>query len=224
MDDEGRTIARRVWSIASLEPGPRRAPEAFRIALEEAGVTVLGLEPLLDVTGVLAEGEDEPRPLRDFPDSLAFEDAGDSFVWWPWAAAGSMSVFLLLLLRRRKPAEGAAAEPPLSELARLMEATDQGPQELHFALSRLVRKATDARLGRKRQGLTDEEWLTVTKADAGLSSEVQADMVRLFEKVAAVKYAGEVPSSWAVDETFKEAERVLQLVEKAPGSTLGEGA
>ena len=49
-------------------------------------------------------------------------------------------------------------------------------------------------------------------------------MVRLFEKVAAVKYAGEVPSSWAVDETFKEAERVLQLVEKAPGSTLGEGA
>src|SRR6185503_17489102 len=94
-EQDGRAVGRRVWRIASLEPGPRPAPEAFRTALEGAGVVLIGLEPVLDVSGVLAEGEDAPRPLRDFPAGL--DEGPDAsaarFSPWLWAAAGSPLLF-----------------------------------------------------------------------------------------------------------------------------------
>ena len=234
-DAQGRAVSRHVYRIASLEPGPRRAPEAFREALEGTGTVLYGLEPILDVGGLLAESEDAPRPLRGYPEGFGVDGAGETdaqgrgpllTVLVGGFLAVGVAVWLALRAGKRRPR--VAPEPtPRERLATLLAADaasrqtggSPSPEALAqqvYAVSHVVRDAADRRLGAERPGLTDEEWLAAVTTDVRLDGNLRGELETLFARFQEVKYAGVRPSSWAMDETFDVASRVVEGLASAP--------
>lgn len=214
----GALTTRRAWRVASLESGARALGEALsRFALSERVTRIQVGEAEVSVRGVLAEGEDAPRPLREFPDDYAGEEATQqgsrARAWFVAAAllAGAVAAFFAWRRRVRR----SASAPPATSLERLAE-LERGLEgerggEHCFELTRLLRAAADGARARDRSGLTDEEWLTELAASRELAVAVP-ELAAVFERAARVKYAGEPASPWALQETFQRARTALAAV------------
>ncbi len=217
--DEGRVVVRRSWEVASLEPGLRELP-AFELEYVDEGVArrlrVRG--PELDVRGVLAEGEDAPRPLRGYRDVDSLPEPVS-----PWPGLAGLAVLVAaagaLAWRRRRPRRPAEAprEDPLAWVAELEARPPEAPEavrDAHYRLTRAVRERADERRGVARAALTDDEWLAAAVAE--VADERREDLRRLFEGAARVKYGGERPTPYAVRETIGRGRAVLEALAGGP--------
>jgi len=213
--DPNRRVSRQRWRLASLEPGARTLPALVAEVLAGSGVSLD--PPQVDVVGVLAEGEDAPRPLAGFPDSFgAGVDDGPSFVGraLPFlVGAGLLGALLAFVFLRRREGRERREVPkaPLERLAELEVGLEtRGPATTLAGLSGLVREALGARaVPACPSGASDEEWLAAVRARAELGRDSVADLEDLFARSEAVKYGGARPTRWALDETFALARRLL---------------
>ena len=169
---------------------------------------------------MLAEGEDEPRPLREFPDGFAGVDAeaGRSPGLWLGLAGLVLAGGLAgLVWRRRRTRRGAArATTPLERLAELERA---GGDDGCFELTSLLRQAGDDLRRTRRGGLTDEEWLVEVTSSLDVPRTAASELAAVFERTARVKYAGEAPTPWAMQETFARARAALEVLGAGTGGT-----
>ncbi len=214
---------RRAWRVASLEPGTRSLGAALSgFALSERVTRIQVGEAEVRVRGVLAEGEDAPRPLREFPAGFAGGD--DDVAGAPPGAwlLGALVPFVLgaawILSRRR--ARRVAAPSHATALERLAE-LERGLSDEHaragcFELTRLLRGAADGARARDRSGLTDEEWLAELQAARELPAAAD-ELAAVLARAARVKYAGEPATPWALQETFQRARAALAAL-AAPGA------
>jgi hypothetical protein len=209
--------SRRVWRVGALEPGERSfsgelgafafAPEVAKIQLGDARVLV---------TGVLGPEEDEPRPLREFGAGFLELDgpSGTASSLVRWLVPGGFLVAALAcaawLHRRRRPKP--VPEPSLLEhLADLERRTDESrAREAFYELTHLLRRAGDRLRKRDRAALSDQEWLTEARAALDLPTGLVSELGALLERAERVKYAGERPTVWALEETFARARAVLE--------------
>jgi len=203
-----------VWSLASLEPGERNLAEALAGYAFGEGVTrIQAGDARLRVTSVLAEGEDTARPMMGFEGELEGPPATRSRVL-VWLALGAACAALLAwwLLRRRGKASAPAAPPTSSErLATLAARAAQGAaREGCYDLTHLLREHVDRLRGAERAALTDEEWLAEVARAPDVPRAALEDLRRVFARAERVKYGGEAPSPWAVEELFTESRRALE--------------
>ncbi len=203
------------WRVVALEPG---ALDAVAPRVEIGGVRV-GVEPLrVTSTGVLREGEDEPRaPIGFRP--VPGEEPRAGVAWLAPAAAGAALLLALgafVALRRRRSFAPAPA-PTFEERFAALSAAERGDSDAvagaHFALAELVREAGEARLGFAGRGCTDDEWLALAASRRAARDRPEggalADVERVLARCAAVKFAGERPTAWAFDETLELARGAL---------------
>ncbi|MEX1025194.1 MAG: hypothetical protein WD226_08970 [Planctomycetota bacterium] len=204
----GRAVTRWRWSVASLEPGERSlAPLVSALALEEG---LADSAPVLTVTSVLAADAEAPRPLIGWSDSLALSGAAAP-ARWPWfLGAGVVALALGFVLRRyrsprdeRTPREPLGARVATLGLDRLAVASTAELRDAAFRVTALAREAVEARGGPGWPGATDDEWLGV--AATGLDAATEQRLCALFRALARIKYAGERPSSLALEELAREA-------------------
>lgn len=203
-----------VWSVASLEPGPRSLTEALAgFALGEAVTRIQAGDARLEVRGVLAEGEDAPRPMTGFEGELGPAPREGWSRWQLALALGTLLAALaggLLLARRRRRAAPVPQPTSAERLAALAaQAAAGAAREGCYDLTRLLREHVDRLRRSERAALTDEEWLDELAAAPDVPRAALEDLRRVFARAARVKYAGEAPSPWALDELFGEARRAL---------------
>ncbi len=216
--DPDRVVVRRAWEVASLEPGLRELP-AFEFEYVDEGVVrrirVRGAE--LDVAGVLAQGEDAPRPLRGFRD---VQDLPEPVSPWPGVLGlGALAAALLAAgwwrRRGRRPVEAPRADPLawIAELERSPPESAEAVRAAHYELTRAVRARVDELRGAQRAARTDEEWLAAALDE--IAAERREDVRGLFDAAARVKYAGERPTPFAVRETIQRGRTVLEALSAA---------
>ena len=217
----GSGATRLVWTLACLEPGPVTAlPEiAYTVSVGGRERVRYVTGATLDVAGVLADGEDEPRALLGFRSLEPEAPAAPAWLRWVvWGAAAAGAALLLVVffvvrglraaLRRRRQ----AAPRPAARLAAL-EALDLPARARHYELARLLREGIDDETGRDRRGLTDEEWLAALDgSNVPEGARVEAGFA--LERCAEVKFGVGAATEWAVEETFAHAKKAL--------ATLGE--
>jgi hypothetical protein len=215
----GALVTRRAWRVASLEPGERVLSDALsQVALSERVTRIQVGEARVTVSGILAAGEDAPRPLREFPDGFGGADepaGGPGWTSWLGLAAALVALGAGALAWRRRRARRAAARPPtVLERLRELEGGLEGARgnEGCYELTRLLRAAGDE-LGRKqRGGLTDEEWLAEITASLEIPRNAVSELTAVFERTARVKYGGEAPTPWSMQETFQRARAALEVL------------
>ncbi len=236
-DEPGRSVTTWHWRIVSLEPGERRLLPELTSLVEDERVGAVDLSSTsIQVHSVLAESEDQPRALRGLPAGFGDWTEEAPNAWqraWPILLGLGLSALAAWLWRRlRKPAMARGEEllVPLAELEVLraqpvLQAADL--RQRHFDLTRLVRRGVDEKLGVSRAGLTDDEWLSAVEGGL-LGYQSLADLLpelRDFLGAAeAVKYAGEQPSEWALEETHKNVRQILERLRGDGRSTSNEAA
>lgn len=216
---DGMFRSRRAWRVSSLEPGERTLSGALsRIVLSERVTHIQVGEARVRVGAVLAPGEDAPRPLREFPAGFAGEDGSASAK--PWILWLALSSALLAgaagaVWWRRRRLRRTVARPPtaLERLGELERSLDGARgSEGCFELTRLLRAAGDGLRQKSRSGLTDEEWLAEITASLEVPRNAVSALVAVFERTGRVKYAGEAPTPWAMQETFQRARTALEVL------------
>lgn len=164
----------------------------------------------LSVRAELAEGEDQARPLPDF-------HAPPSADWpvgpLPVFGALALCALALWLWRRRRgaPAHAPQELAPLELLGRLKAARQDDAESVHalcFEIARLLRAAVDRHLGRERPAQEDGEWLAGVERELP-SSELFEEVRAILRECEVVKFAGETPTRFAIDERLERLERVL---------------
>jgi hypothetical protein len=207
------------WEIAALEPGARELP-----SLEvSAGAALATAAPaVLQVTGLLGEGEDEPRPLPAFRPAPDWGAPETGRSWWVHAAGAAVLAALLAAAFAVRRARRAAPPPwgpsPFERAVALAAGPPTDPAELraaHFEVAALVRGAVDGRLGRDGAARSDEEWLAGLDSElarAGADPALASDAAALLERCTAVRWAGRAPSSFGARETFEGARDLIERV------------
>jgi hypothetical protein len=220
--DHGLLETRASWRVVALEPGQRELP-APRVTLEGPDGAPQVLEVArasLEVQGLLAPGEDAPRPPGGFV-GLGPESATPG---WrralPWGVAGLVACALgaAWLGRRGRRAPAVVGPTPLERLAALEAGSLERPEQvvaLHVELTRLLRAAVDDRLGASPSGLSDLEW--AQRLAARLGAERARPYAELLEACEPVKYGAEQPTHWAARERVARA-RELAAVVDAPAA------
>jgi len=238
-DRPGRSRTLWHWSLASLDPGPRRLlNELISLVDDERVASVDASETAIEVLSVLGEGEAQPRPLRGLPEGFGSLPQTDLSLWqraWPGVLAFLLLCTGLALWRRLTRRPRNQAQPALAPLAELEVLRAEPAQELpavrerHFALTRLVRRATDEKLGLARPGLTDEEWLAEVQrllesgaagapeasAPNPLPPDLLAQLSEFLGAAQAIKYAKASSSGWALEETHAATRRILESLAQA---------
>jgi hypothetical protein len=214
----GSVRTRRAWRVASLEAGERLLGEELaRVALAERVTHILVGEARVVVGGLLGDGEDAPRPLRQFPEDFGGEDAvssGPHWVSWVALAAALLAGTGAVVWRRRR-ARRVAQRPatPLERLAEIARSLEGGRgREGCYELTWLLRSAGDELRKAPRSGLTDEEWLAEVSGCLDVPRNAVSDLTAVFERAARVKYAGEAPTPWAMQETLARARAALEVL------------
>lgn len=198
--------------LASLEAGERELPQvAIEVELPSGAKAELEhVARSLRFRPALFDGEDAPREPRDFRPAEP-EEAAASWVTYALAGLALMATGVVvgwLLRRRREP-----MAPPPSAAARLAELGTRKlddpaiVRELYYDLSRLVRSELDARASRRREAMTDEEWLA--SARGALDAAASTALEELLLACRGAKYAAARPTEWAVREDLARAARVL---------------
>ena len=216
----GRATSERTWTFFSLEPGAREWP-ALRVPL--AGGQELEVAPVsLAVSGELAQGEDAPRPMPGF--HAIDERAG------PLRPAHWLVVALALTLlaagfvaRRRRGRRAGSAPPapgPLERLAGLRPAdwTAAGAaSDYAFGLSGLLHEVAARGVEGLARGASDEELVAWLRERGGRSAGDLDALAALFERCAAIKYGGERPTRFALDDLARGGEELLARLAAEPG-------
>jgi len=221
-DDPGSRVTRRVWELASLEPGARTLPGAFVAAIVPAATEVLETATAsVTVVSLLGEEEDGPRPLAGFAEDFGRSSTADERRGWlPWVLvlAGLVVIGALAWALQRARSRPPAVAPPAHPLDRLaaiaadLKAGEADVADLHFALSSLLREATDGLLGRTSEGMSDDEWLLALAGEPRVGAEARERLAEALERCSEVKYAGQRPTGWALEETLERARRALEAV------------
>lgn len=213
-----RAITLWTFELASLEPGTRSLTEAL---VEPLGFAAFleGDAPKLEIASVLAADATEPRPLIGFSDLWLLDGVEDASPWLTWLIGGPvLLVFglgLWLAMRRGKqpasgpPTRSIAERASTLELALLRSLTLDRLRERVFGLTSLVREAVDARRGTREIGATDEEWLARVLGEARIDAATREELSVLFETTTRIKYRGERPSDFALDELGRRGQALL---------------
>jgi hypothetical protein len=219
---DGGARSRLGWRVASLEPGERSLAEALSSFALSPRVTRIQVGAArVAVAGVLGADEDAPRPLREFPEGFAEAPAGAARGRWPLVAAACAALLaaaaaVARLRGRRRRALPSRDATPLERLAEIeRDLAGERGREGCFELTRLVRGAVDRLRARERGALDDQEWLAELAGSFEVPSGIVTQLGRVFAHTTRVKYAGEVPTPWALAETFAAARTALESV--APG-------
>jgi hypothetical protein len=224
----GRSVTRWHWSLVSLEAGERRLLSELTALIADERVGAVDVSATeITVLSVLLEGEDEPRPMRGLPAGFGELAPEEMTLWqriWPGVAAFGVLCVLLGIwrfLRRKRPEPITPALAPLAELEELRAQPISEERELrarHFALTRLVRRATDEKRGVARVGLTDAEWLLEIESDFELGKlepdsslgSLANELKQYLEAAEGIKYAKANASEWALEETHSSTRRILE--------------
>jgi hypothetical protein len=210
--DPVRRVSEVRWTVVALEPGQLELPAVELSYPAPAGgrAQVVPIEGgrAIEVSGVLREGEDQPRPL---PPDLGVDEPAAARGWvapviWTGALTllGALVAFLVARRRRARPLAAAPAPTPRERLAALEESALEDPEAVraaHVELSRALREHFDA--GRERQALTDEEWLEVLRQPS------DGELARLLAECRPVEYGGERPTHWATRERVARARALV---------------
>jgi hypothetical protein len=199
---DGRLATRCAWRVVSLEPGERALADALAgVSLGERVTKIQLGDAKVSVHGLLAEGEDAPRPAREFPDDFA---AGASEARASraalWLALGAVvvagAVAFAYFRQRARRRQAAPRATPIERLAELERGLDEGRgAERCYALTRLLREAGDELRNKPRGGLTDAEWLAEVHTSLEIPRGVVTDLTAVFERAERVKYGGETPTT-----------------------------
>lgn len=203
---EGRAATSVRWTVVALEPGEEVLPALW--ASIDGGppraIPVLG--DGVTATGVLAPGEDEPRPPAGFRDAPA--PAGGPPRWaWPLGVLALLAVAAAAFLRRRRARAPVEVPPTAAERLRAIDpealAEPAAVQAAYYEITAVLRGAIDERLGRDLAAWTDEEWLAATRGQLPESEyDLVADVLR---QSAEVKYGTARPTHWGAQETLERA-------------------
>ncbi|MAB79807.1 MAG: hypothetical protein CMJ89_10690 [Planctomycetes bacterium] len=233
LDDAERKRTRRRWRIASLQPSdiaPRvLSPELSRLAFREDVKSIETSLARIQVMSLLGE-EDVPRALAAFPEEFGREvpllERSPLVAVVGGAVALFWSIFLYLLIRARRRPKGATVPElvPLEALARLRLDVGREPaamREKHYALTRLLRRSFSKVLGESHAGLTDREWLAAVRGSSRVSAASVEEVAKLIDGAERIKYAGVVPSDWALQDTLASAQLALEGLSVTPATASG---
>jgi len=212
----GTLVETTAWRAFALEGGTASPVLDVSFTVDGAAqkITAAGAAP--EIAPGLREGEDAPRPPKDFREPVEWTGGGMRLV-----ALGIATLLLaaawvaLLVVRRRKlRARPTSSASPADELQRLAaDARDSGAnRDVVFALTRIARGAVDAATSESRAARTDQEWLALVSNDARVPESARTAAIRLVERAERVKYAGEEPTRFATDEALADARAIVEAV------------
>ena len=213
------------WVLMALEPGERAAPP---LSLSTASGEELEVSAdALGVRAALAPDEDAPRPLAPFHelDSEA-RPSGLAFLFAVLALLALLaSPFVVRAIRARRRARLAMPEPipsPRASFDALVADRADDPDSvraLAFGLTDVVRRAfAEAGIAVELRGATDEEWIEAVRVKGAAAGIDAATLERTADVMAAcesIKYGGDVPTRFAIDELVGHARAVLDGVSAA---------
>jgi hypothetical protein len=217
LEPDGRATTRASWSVMSLEPGERALPP---IEVEIGDEVVTAQAAALKVVSELAQGEDEPRPIRGF---LPPQGRAGARALLPWI--GGLAVLLAAVAiwrwraRARRKVVAPSAPTPLDELAQLRGRARSEPdaaRKITYAAVALLRRAVDRYLGETRSASPDDEWLRRVEPDERVPLGVRSAATRILQGAERVKYAQAMPTPFALEEMLSSTESALAALAEAP--------
>lgn len=218
VDRAGFVVDTTSWSAFALE-GDAPLP-ALEVKWTEMGVehTAVSQPATVAVAHALAEGEDAPRPPKGFREPIEWTGRGSRLgtAALVLAALVVAAVVAWVVRRRRRRAAPPAAFSALAQLAAIEARPRDDAVSARaglYDLTRLVRHAVDAHAGKSHAALTDEEWLRWVAGATQVPEGVRSGSRRLLERAERIKYAGETPTRFAVDEALADARAILDALE-----------
>jgi len=217
----GKSRTRLRWRVLSLEGGERALPEIM--VRDESGATAIASGGHLEVWSDLAESEDAPRAMAGLHD-VEGKDAlvGPFQVLAALAIVAALAVFALWWRARARRTRTIPAVTPSERLARLraeLPSTPEGSRAFAFELGLLLRLAVQERLGRDLVGLAEEEWLALARSC--LPADALGELEGLLAALSRVKYAGEVPTRFRIEELCTTAASLLAKIDVLAKSEAG---
>jgi hypothetical protein len=217
--DPTRVVAS--WRVMSLEPGERKlatlsvdeeTPEGTRkVEVQSDAIRVLP---------ALADGEDAPRPLRDFRDAPPNAGAGRGrLVLLGLAAIIAAAIALAIRRRTRRKEAPVVALTAVDRLAVLEKRVADDPESARgivYDLSRLLRGSVDAFLAEDKASLVDAEWAATIEADERVPLGVRRATAKLLRDSERIKYALQAPTRFALQEMLASARNALEALQAAP--------
>jgi len=206
---DGRATTRFTWQVFSLDAGERDVPGPVAYRADGAAVEAQGAR--VTVQSDLLPQEDAPRPFASFHD---VEGSGSVQAWhWLVLLLAGGGLGLWRFARRSRPAAEQAQLSPAQQLAALQVEADAASarnRDLIFEIARLARSAMDERQSADRSGLTDQEWLAQQRSQGALPDDVMRGLETLLAGSERVKYAGEAPTHFAVEESLQSARELVE--------------
>ena len=209
------------WKVLSLEAGER---DLAKITVDEEtpeGTRKIDVQAAaIHVIPALAEGEDAPRPLREFRDAPPNVAAGRGrLVLLAIAAIVAAALAIALRRRARRTAPPAAAPTTLDRLAVLEKRVADDPESARgivYELSRLLRGSVDAFLAEDQAALVDAEWSSRIESDERVPLGVRRATAKLLRDSERIKYALQAPTRFALQEMLASARNALEALHAAP--------
>ncbi len=217
----GRSRTRLRWRVLSLEGGERALPEI--VVRDESGATATASGGHLEVWSDLAEGDDAPRAMAGLHD-VERKDAlvGPFQVLVALAILAALAVCALWWRARGRRTRALPVATPSERLARLraeLPSTPEGSRAFAFELGQILRLAVQQQLGRDLGGLAEEEWLALARSS--LPADALGELEGLLGALSRVKYAGEIPTRFRIEELCATAASLLAKIDLVAKSATG---
>jgi hypothetical protein len=209
------------WMVLSLEAGDR---ELAKLSIDEEtpeGTRKVDVQAAaIHVLPALAQGEDAPRPMREFRDAPPNAAAGRGRLALFAIAAIVAAAIALALRRRAKQKQPPAAAPTtLDRLAVLEKRVADDPESARgivYDLSRLLRGSVDVFLAEDRASLVDAEWAAAIEADERVPLGVRRAAAKLLRDSERIKYALQSPTRFALQDMLASARNALEALQASP--------
>lgn len=204
------------WKLMALEAGERSAPALLLQADSGEQLEVLSDELL--IKPALADGEDGPRPFAQFHEVEG--GTVGSLTKLFGILIGSLLLLVIAgvwLVRRARRRLGTDAplvpiSPRAAFDALVSSRSDDGAgvQRLAFELTGILRHA----LSVGEAGATDQEWLDAARGETSLAPEQLARAEAVLSACEQIKYGGQVPTRFAIDEMLANVDTILRELDR----------